>query len=470
MKRRGFSPTIRTFQTMFMGLSRIEHWPTHPRQVENARSIYEAYRRHVEAVKRDDPQSPELSINPLAAYIKILGDSGQYQEIFDVYYALDSEGPLSANQFIFTAMFQALSTNDGVSGSRNTSVNVKNAADSKLLWTQMLKASKKSPGFKVDSFIVSSAITALSRGRPSDQAVAFQIVREYFGLTAPGDPPVTGLLPLVPQSLAAVLALCNYSQNYPLSVHFIQQIRKRPEALGGVSIIDRAHMEEVLRARLSLTTPGSAHLSLETLEWMLRTEIVGRNGPKIRPSISTYNLVLMACWRAADWASAMRTFDLMTGYHSHDFMDGAISKAPRLDKRAPGRNLVPTAETMSCLVRTALATQDRAKMRQCLRIVGYLGVDHLFAKKGPAGEESHKLAKNRAFYVSKLASAVVETTRYVLKGSSSGEEAETWHGLATQAQEAVRRAPASDFIPISEGDGPPTDAVGLTAYEQGLRR
>lgn len=453
MKRRGFSPTTRTFQTMFTGLSRIEHWSSYPKQLENARSIYDSFQRHMTAVKKEDPNSSELSVNPLASYITLLGDAGQYQEIFDVYYAMDSEGLLSPNQFIFTAMFQALSAKHDASSSPNSTINMKNAADAKLLWTQMLKASRRAPGFQVDSFIVTSALTTLSRGRSTDQDFAFEIVRDYFGLTAPGETPSTGTLSLSPQSFAAILKLCNSSRKHALCDHFLQQVKKRPEVLGGVSLLDRLHIEEVLKARLSLPASGSSIYTLDLLEWMLRQEITGRNGPKIRPAISTFNLVMTACWRDADWKSATRTFELMTGYHSHDFMDGAILDPPRFDKRAAGRNLVPSAETMSSLVRTAYTTRDHANVRQCLRIVDHLGVYQYFARKSET-DPSNKAAKSKAFYVSKLASALVDSAMFILdsrdKMHASPEEARRWKALADQVGEVLRRAPKSEFIPTVE--------------------
>lgn len=471
MKRRGFSPTTRTFQTIFSGLSRIEHWTTHPKQLENARSVYDSFQRHMAAVKKDDPKSAELSVQPLASYIKILGDAGCYQEIFDVYYAMDSEGPLAPDQYIFTAMFQALATKPEAAGGQTpAAVNFKNAADAKLLWTQMLKAAQKSPGFEVDAIVVTSALKALSRGRLTDQTFAFTIVRDYYGLTAPGDSPTKGSIPLAPQSLAAILMLCNSSQKHSLCAHFFQQVKRRPEALGGVSILDRAHLEEVLKGRLALSEAGSAYYCLEILEWMLRQEITGRNGPRIRPALTTYNLVLTACWRDGDWKSATRVFDLMTGYHAHDFMDGSISSAPRLDNRGPGRTLAPNPETLSSMVRTALTSRDRANVRQSLRIVDYLGA-HSFFKPTEKADDP-KSVKNIRFYTLKLASAVADAVRYVSDAGERGpssDEVGRWKSLASQAAVVQRSTSKFNSIPTTT-EAPQRDRVQLTQHEKALRR
>ncbi|KAJ6599072.1 pentatricopeptide repeat-containing protein [Mycena vulgaris] len=451
MKRRGFSPTTRTFQTMFSGLSRIEVWSSYPQQLKNARSLYAAYQQHLAAIKKSDPTSSELSLDPLPAYITILGNAGQFDEIFVLYYSLAEDGPLAANKFLFTAMFRALSvTNAGLTSAQYA----KNATDAKVLWGQVLIASEKS-GLEIDSFLVTAAIIALSKGRSSEQNLAFQLVREYFGLVLSGEAPAYGKIPLTSQSLAAALILCNNSQKPAECIHFFQQVMKRPEASGGVEIIDRAHGEEVLKARLALVAPGSAHLSIETLEWMLRQEIQGggQNGPKIRPAITTYNLVLLACWRGVDWNSATRTFNLMTGYHCHDFMDGAVLTSPRVDKRPKGKNLLPAAETMSCMLRTALATRNDANMRQSLRIADHFHTKEasLFAEHKKLVTESTKSVKNWAFHVVKLAAVVVETVDYVAANSTPmADEMKRWNTLKQAALQLLAKTPdpaAAAFIP-----------------------
>ncbi|KAJ8453558.1 hypothetical protein ONZ45_g19669 [Pleurotus djamor] len=205
MKRRGHSPNTRTYQTMFSGLSRMENWMSHTKQLTNAHALYDYFIQHVTSVKKHDPTSSQLSTLPLSYYIKILGDTGHIQNIFDVYYALDGSVNLAPDQYIYTAMFSALA------GKKLTEQG--NAAfDAKLLWSQMLKASQKSPGFEVDVHLVTAAISALSRGSSSDQSFAFNLLREYFGITKPTDPPSpVGLLPLTPPALAAALHLCNIS-------------------------------------------------------------------------------------------------------------------------------------------------------------------------------------------------------------------------------------------------------------------
>ena len=407
MKRRGFIPTVRTFQTMFSGLSRIENWSTFTKQLNHVKSLYEGYQKLVGSLKTYDANDTNLSPNPLASYIRILGKAGEYQAIFDVYYAMDKEGPLAPNRLVYTALFQAIHA--AISGT--TEGGVKVAADARLLWSQMMKAAKKNVDVLPDSYTIAAAITALTGGNSMDHGLAFKIIAEYYGLFIDKATSQPGKLPLSAESLIVILRLCNLSKNHALCTQLYQQVRRRPEALGGLGILDRGHMEEVLKADIALREPGLGYHALQTLEWMLRQELSGSNGPKIRPGHSTYLLVMQACWYSADWNCAKRTFDLMTGYHSHDFMDGSVSEAPRLDKR---RSHPPGAEFMSLMLRTAIASRDKANLRHILRIINHIGYDTILATRGDVVQETAKVSKTRHFMHEKFNSALVEAVDRLL--------------------------------------------------------
>lgn len=409
MKRRGFSPTIRTFQTMFNGLARIENWSKSTKQLKNAKSLYESYLKLVDSIKKHNKNDPELSVDPLASYIRILGDTGEYQTVFDVLYAMDKDGPLSPNRLVYTAAFQAIhaAMADTIEG------RVKVASDARLLWSQMLKASKENDDLAPDSYVIVAVITALSGGNENDIDLAFRIIAEYYGLVTERVASEGCKLPLSGESFIAVLRLCNLSKRHSVCAQFYQQVRRRPEAVGGLSIIDRGHMEEMLKADLALREPG--YHAVRTLEWMLRQELMGPNGPKIRPALSTYNLVIQACMYSVDWNNAKRTFDLMTGYHAHDFMDGSVVSRPRLDKRGQGRNFLPNAEFMSFMLRTAIATRNKADLRQALRIVDHIGYDTIVTARGEISKETTKLAKRRGFIHMKFNAALIEAVDLVLE-------------------------------------------------------
>lgn len=395
---------------MFNGLARLEDWSTSSKQLKKTKTLYESYLKLVDSIKKHDKNDPELSVDPLASYIRILGNAGEYQTIFDVLFVMDKDGPLSPNRLVYTAAFQAIHA----AMADTTEGRVKVAADARLLWSQMIKASKKNADLAPDSYVVVAAITALSGGNENDIELAFKIIAEYYGLVTERATSEGSKFILSGESLIAILRLCNLSKRHSACAQFYQQLRRRPEATGGLSIIDRGHMEEILKADIALREPGLGFHALQTLEWMLRQELMGPNGPKIRPGLSTYNLVIQACMYSGDWNGAKRTFDLMTGYHAHDFMDGSVVPTPRLDKR---RNFSPNAEFMSFMLRTAIATRNKADLRQALRIVDHIGYSTIMTVRGGVVQETMKLAKRRGFINEKFNSALAEAVDLVLEGS-----------------------------------------------------
>lgn len=419
MKRRGFSPTTRTYATLFNGLARIESWHSYTKQLKNAESIYTYFMRHLQSVQKDDPRSPELDISPLAAYIRILGEAGEYQKIFDVYYELDPSGPLAPNHLIFTAMFSAIARFNAAARKQLNSTPA-GVVDTKLLWKQTVTASERPRGIEIDPHLVTCAIQALAGGRQPEQALAFQLVRDYFGLTKAGDSITTGKFPLSPQALIAALMLCNTSHKPTLCLHYFRHLTDRRSKLHqqrAEELLDRGHIEEALKAHVNLAALGAPNQGVEavqTLEYMIRREFTASNGPKIRPSKTTFELVLMACFRGADWSSACATFQLMTGLRTSDFKNDKSAAHPRQQHRSSDRNINPDAETMSSILRTAIASGTPANVAQALRMVNHLAAEKLLT---PASG-SKKQAKHERFYQAKLAQALTDAVDIVASPSS----------------------------------------------------
>jgi hypothetical protein len=440
---------------MFSGLSRIDHWPTHSVQLNHAHQLYDYFLKHLQAVKFHTPDSDELSISPLAKYIKILGDAGDFQRIFNIYYTMDSEGPLSPNQDIFTAMFQVLSARRRTDGYVSAISHSQNSSTAKLLWTQMEKASQKSPGFPIDSHLIAMAIRALSEGRPSDQEFALDIVRDRLSLIRPGETPVNfANTELSVHTLAAALESCNNMQKPKLCIHYLQQVMHprytSPQGTRSrIHLVDRGHIEQGLKAHVTLArsgVPGQSTQAVETLQWMLRSEITQSN-VKLRPQSTTFNLVLSVCRAQGDWEGATRTFHLITGYQSEDFADSEASKKTRpvMELRSKGRNLAPDAEVMSSMVRTALATKIPANIRQSLRMVDRLDVDRLLSAQKIGADslpQPKKAAKLQAFLHEKLAVAVDEAVNSLTRTKGSQElradEMARWRHLQARTKAFLR--------------------------------
>ncbi|KAH9947243.1 hypothetical protein B0H21DRAFT_344406 [Amylocystis lapponica] len=479
MKRRGFHPTIRTFLTMFGGLCILDDWPLRTKQLDSLNTLFENYKDYVEQLKRHDPSSSDLVVAPVSGYFKILGDTGQWQKMFEVYQDMDSEGPLAPNQFVYTAMFRAIQKRGtSTTGGADSDMRLENARDVKHLWRQMVKRSQKTPSFPVDSHLIVNALVVLGLGSPADQLFAFDIVRDYLGLTKPGEEPHPPQIPHSPHVLTEALHLCNITSKPRLCIHYFQQVRDRPLKQGEKSILTQIHMEHVLRAYAALSAMGSldeSHQVLETLEWMLEQDVLGNSA--MRPSLSTYTLVLNACWRGKDWASAARTFELMTGYHADAFRDPSEggSEVPMMDQRSQGRNMVPNARAMSFLARTALVSRDQANLRQCLRMIAHLGVDDALServRKSDRDSSPERLlskqvpatSRDPEYYVAKLADDLVRLVKEARGGEGDTGEEKKWLALQAKAKQFLRAHPLPKRTPVLE-ERPLGSARGLAATE-----
>lgn len=457
MKRRGLKPTVRTYDTMLYGLSRIQDWEYHTKLLEHAHSLYENLMKHYNLVKKLDPQSSELNVDPLASYIKILADTNQHQKIFDVYYALDQDGPLAPNNFLYGAIFRALATRRAASGEDRRSVAAQNASDARMLWKQMLKRPGASSTFPADSHTVAAALRCLAYGRSIDHQLGLDIARDVLGLAKPGETAPPAKVPLSPQSLEAVLILCNNMGAPRICIHFARQAMERPRKFHERPIVDSGHINQLLKAHVALAETGStteSKAALEVLEWMLEQDIPTANEKisKIRPKRLTYNLVLSACQHCKDWSSATRVFEVMTGYHAEDFL--SKSKKPRKDKRSPGHSVFPDATTMACMARTALATGDGSNIRQCLRIIDHVQLDHILNTGMPADPEadSPALRRARSSQVTELATAILEMVGTIEGPDGTGNkrdpEAPRWNSLRTHATELIQGQVATPMRPL----------------------
>lgn len=451
MKRRRFIPNLATYTTLMKVYSKIQNWATHHKRLETVHKVYTQFLEYLAAVRETNPQSPEISPNPVNIYIAILGRAGDYQRLFDVYNSLDDDGPFSPNHFTYTSMFKAM-YRYGMAEHRRDEVldpeeaqklRERAASDARLVWRQVLKRIEGGANLTIDAGVIASILEVLALGRPADHIAAFDIAREYLGLAKPGETAPPALVELTPPLVQDVLWLCNRAQKHRLCVHFVQQLMERqPE------VLDRGHFDHVLTAYGSLSALGSlgeASRALQALEWLLERELTTKDGYRLRPGLPTFTLALMVCWRAQDWESALRTFELMTGLSGSAFADDATDK-PQAAPRSTGRNLKPDAAAMSCLVRTALESKDRAAMRQCARIVSHLGVATFLTE--PAEDDKlgmrtgARFSQDRTFYTHKAARAVQELIDALIP-----KKTESSPKLTAEEREWVRvRSEARTFL------------------------
>lgn len=475
MKRRGLKPSLRTFGTMFSGLSRIEpeQWSSHTKQLQNAFSLWTNCEVLLDGIKHRRPTDEEAKQFPLvlASYIKLLGDAGEHRKLFDVYNTLDTSGPMAPDVLVYTALFRALgqrtdlptsSTSpllptpassavgaDASIGTRdNMAAPAQNAADAKLLWRSMASLFSSSisadpthgPRYRVDSHVLAEALRVLAPGRPSDQTFALELVRDHLGLQIPGDPTPPahpalkeGLPHLMnPHTLQAALALAHHARRPALAPALLQQVLDAEDAARArqsrahrqlaagrqvETVVDRGHCEHALRAHAA-QRDGGASAALELVRWMARMDaLVGR--AQLRPTAATYNLALSAAWRGADWPVARTLWEMMTGWKAGVCADGAAPDEGAQSKRRDGRIMDPDAEAMSLLARTAvvLGARDKAAQRQGVRMLEQAGVQRVLEGKDGAGPDagaSLRMRKHHAFFRAKLAGALRELVDSVL--------------------------------------------------------
>ncbi|KAI0335530.1 hypothetical protein GY45DRAFT_808189 [Cubamyces sp. BRFM 1775] len=425
MKRRGFKPNLMTYATLMGQYSSVSSWSARTKMIEDVHKVYQSFLDYIATVKAHNPSSPEISVIPINAYIRALSRMGDHQRMFDVWNALDEEGPLSPDVITYTTMFRSMYLRGYAASREDLQADRERAAsDARLIWRHLAKRLENGSNIAIDSPLISSVVQALALGRPADHIVAFDILRDYAGLAKPGETAPPPRIKIYPALLQDALWLCNTAQKPRLCIHFGQHLMETQPDL-----LDRGHIDLILTAYSTLSTTSSitdASRALQTLEWAIERDLTVKEGARVRPGLSTYTLVLVVCWRVKDWESAVRTFELMTGYQGKDFADGAQGE-PQRPPDTDRRKYAPGAAAMSCLVRTALETGNPAAMRQCLRIVKHIGLSRLLTSGPPPGNEyvhraGARFRKDHSFYVFKTAQAVVDTID-VLVPKKTGESA-----------------------------------------------
>lgn len=416
---------------MFKGLSQIDDWSDHPKQLANAHALYQYYLEYTQSIKHHDPSNvAQLSLSPLVIYISILGAAGDVQKMFDVYFAMDQDGPHAPNRFVFTAMLRAIANHQeraGVMSVRDTA-----ASDAKHVWLQIEKTIQKRPDFELDSRLIAATIRALARGRPADQNLALDVIAIHLGLTRPGHPDSFKLSPhLNYWTLDAALQVCFAMQKFRLCVHFMHLIMDNLDfdQPGVRSLVARSHIHKLLRAHASLAMFASPHESsqaIDALEWCLKNDAI-YDIPDIRPDMRTYHLVLMTCFRTVDWEGAIRSFQLMTGIQADSFNECEYKAPPKVQKRPEGRSFTPNVETMSFIMRTAIQTKDNTKSLQAFWLSEYVGIDDLL----------HDTVAE-PYYRASFSRALVNVLDQLLGDPRIGHRREWLISLKARAQEVLR--------------------------------
>ncbi|EMD40677.1 hypothetical protein CERSUDRAFT_130817 [Gelatoporia subvermispora B] len=452
MKRRGFIPNAGTYQTMLGGYAQIEDWSHRTKQIAQVHNVFENYRSWVTALKAEDPKSLHLTVGPYNPYFKILGATKQYEKIYDVYYDMDQDGPLSPDVKVLTGLFDALVETKREPGSTQE-IRPQNISFAKVVWRNMTKKMEASPEFKLDSHLIRAVLRLFRSGSAADRIFALDVIcRDNLGLAKPGETAPPPKVELTEYIVNQVIALCNNSNKFRLSIHFAQQLMDRPLKDGESSILTHYILEDVLYAYCNQETMGSmneAERALNILDWMIRQNALQYND-NLAPRLITFSRVLEISWRGGDWGVATRTFDLMTGYKAADFADipaDVKRSTPQMERRSPGKNFLPTTIQMCHLVRTALNSGVVANMRQALRIFVHFGGERFFLQGALQNDTLPEVAQTRylPFYAQTTAETVSGLVKAVLAAADTEQvagkqEIEQWRNLMTAAGQSLRQA------------------------------
>ena len=430
---------------MLQGWNNIssKDWPKYTKQLEHCDAVYQSYREYVDDMKKRG-LTKDLSVRPIAYYMKVLKKTDQHQKLFDVLYSLDAEGPLAPDCSIYGVLFWTFLDRRTTEKLGNLTIDEQNAVDAKLLWRQMEK-DMSNRGFPLTWYASVPIIRILARGRPSDHQLAIEIIRNYYGLAPPGENPPSPRAELSWDTFQSILEMCNKLRKFRLCTYYVNQaIDKQP------AVLDYFHINQALLAYHSLAavSPGDESVkAYELIQWMrIRSALDEDRSARLRPIRATYQLALAICWRCEDWATAGDVCRLMTGFEPEDFMNGSVKPEQSAERNEDTKNTVMSLDPMSAafLARTALASKDKLAMKLCIHTFIALDWKKLYAERRDCRDMSY-----HPFYQNALATSLAKMISIVAKESSSQEDKALWQELKDESRRVIKR-PLPHHIPVLE--------------------
>lgn len=438
MKKRGFKPTSRTFATFFSGCSTLESFS--PKQLDRIRGIWIDFEKHMSRLESDHGKRisypDHASPSPYVPYIELEGRleaGGRLEEIIS---SLRTSGPFAPDKRVYTALMNALSRRKSLKSDAGIvtdwqEVQIQNAKDVQRLWIQMIRQRSASPSHQsiADSYSLAAFLWALSKGDESHQLYALDVGSQLLGLDG-SKSTSSPKIPLDHRTVGPLLEICNSLQRYDLTVQYIEGIMSSPtrRKVLTTSVMDHALEAYGYLASLPSYSPSDSQnslskKSLQLLHWMLR-EAYSDIGPQILPSRKSYNYAFLTSWRSVDWESAQEIFQIMTGLNFAHF-DGAAEFEIKSSK--PNKTRMDLdAQSMSYLLRTAVAKEDDTILKSLVRVFQHYGYPHFFGETMTLGAmEARGLTKREAgeinYYRYKLATSLQSVLIRLLDESSGAE-------------------------------------------------
>ncbi|KAI0322443.1 hypothetical protein OF83DRAFT_1049291 [Amylostereum chailletii] len=361
LKRRGFQPSLRTFSTMMTYYAQIDDWAPYSKQLESVNTVFDHLLKYIGDGRVDisDPVDASYARYNIALYIGILGRSEQHQRMFDVFHELPHEGPLAPDGKIFGALLISLSKRYAIPGQQRSGLHPKTVSDVKFVWRQMMRSLEKQPDIvsSLNYRAIDATFVVLSTGEPAWHPMAFDILRDFYGLSYPDKELRPPRVEMSDRSLTLILRTCNQLEKYEHCVGYFDQVMADPPMQ---KHLRPWHMYEVLKARIGLAAAGHKDQSLQALrllEW-------GKRHPGfVKLDGASGNMALELCWKEHNWPTALAIFTLVTG------RSGSLDV---LEKFAGRGSLAIHGKAWCHLARTALVS-DVNGIRHCLHIIETYG-------------------------------------------------------------------------------------------------
>ncbi|KAG8967615.1 hypothetical protein FRC03_009644 [Tulasnella sp. 419] len=456
MKKRGFSPSIRTYAAFFSGfalLAKSSKEVLTVKQLQRLASVWEQYEEHIAELKSAGHNShdPTVSyVSPYNTYFSILAATGQHERMLDLLSEMDKDGPFAPDFRVYTTVVAAISKREVVSNGNKLVkdpdvVQAENASVIKALWNDMEDATtRKNPKYRlqIDSFALASVLRGLMKGGSEDRVMALQLVQQYVNLDIPDGnlqlpkdskptktPTAKGEIQPTRYLLEITMELLSTMGPTYLSscLNFAQKIQSTPELR---DIADRRAFEYALDACVHLAsneqavspigtdmTPSQQALSI--LKWLVSESFKDPDSASthpLYPQRDTYNRVLLAAWRCKDLEAAFETFEIMTGFTRQQFQFSIRTKAEepgleRITSTKSKKNIVdPDAQSLGYLFRTARAVGKRGAEKTMYSIFEHYGGNHFFPSRYSSPSEKHR----STYYEYVLADTMQETLMEIL--------------------------------------------------------
>jgi len=303
---------------MMSGYSTIDDWRPLTTQLGSVHSVYGQLKQHLKRTPDliDDPageSGASFILYPIALYISILGKAGKYQEAFDAFHALDTDGPLAPDSKIYSSLLSVLAERAGATDV-NAEVIAQSVSEAKYIWRRHMRSFDRQPQHNVEPRSIEVMIKLLSRGKPSDHELMFDILRDICGLPSPSvgrrpspPPPPKKKVKLTTWILKEILEGCIAAGRPEMAVHYAQSVMDTRELR---PILSAWHLHNLLRAHIILAkkspaSPSRAENVASWVEWMVAQD-PARKSKETKPNEYTIVSALGLCHLSKDTHSALR--------------------------------------------------------------------------------------------------------------------------------------------------------------------